>query len=50
MLKHLIGLYQPAAGKVLINGVDINTDDDRILHKVRMDLGSFSSPGHSSAP
>jgi phospholipid/cholesterol/gamma-HCH transport system ATP-binding protein len=45
MLKHLIGLYQPAAGKVLINGVDINTDDDRILHKVRMDLGVLFQSG-----
>ncbi|HZK14368.1 MAG TPA: ATP-binding cassette domain-containing protein, partial [Desulfobaccales bacterium] len=27
LLKHMIGLYKPANGQVLINGVDINTDD-----------------------
>jgi phospholipid/cholesterol/gamma-HCH transport system ATP-binding protein len=45
MLKHLIGLYQPAAGKVLVNGVDVNTDDDRILRRVRMDLGVLFQSG-----
>jgi phospholipid/cholesterol/gamma-HCH transport system ATP-binding protein len=45
MLKHLIGLYQPAAGKVLVNGVDVNTYDDRILRRVRMDLGVLFQSG-----
>jgi phospholipid/cholesterol/gamma-HCH transport system ATP-binding protein len=45
MLKHLIGLYKPAAGQVLINGVNINTDDDRILRQVRMDLGVLFQSG-----
>jgi phospholipid/cholesterol/gamma-HCH transport system ATP-binding protein len=45
MLKHLIGLYKPAAGHVLINGVDVNTDDDRILRRVRMDLGVLFQSG-----
>ena len=45
MLKHMIGLYKPAAGKVLLNGVNINTDDDRILRQVRMDLGVLFQSG-----
>jgi phospholipid/cholesterol/gamma-HCH transport system ATP-binding protein len=45
MLKHLIGLYQPASGQVLINGVNINTDDDRVLRRVRMDLGVLFQSG-----
>ncbi len=45
MLKHMIGLYKPAAGKVLVNGVNINTDDDRILRRVRMDLGVLFQSG-----
>jgi phospholipid/cholesterol/gamma-HCH transport system ATP-binding protein len=45
MLKHMIGLYKPAAGKVLLNGVNINTDDQRILRQVRMDLGVLFQSG-----
>ena len=45
MMKHMIGLYQPAGGKVLLNGVDVNTDDDRILHQVRMNLGVLFQSG-----
>jgi phospholipid/cholesterol/gamma-HCH transport system ATP-binding protein len=45
MMKHMIGLYKPAAGQVLINGVDINTEDDRLLRRVRMDLGVLFQSG-----
>jgi phospholipid/cholesterol/gamma-HCH transport system ATP-binding protein len=45
MLKHMIGLYSPAGGKVLLNGVDINTDDHRILRQVRMNLGVLFQSG-----
>jgi phospholipid/cholesterol/gamma-HCH transport system ATP-binding protein len=45
MLKHMIGLYKPANGQVLINGVNINTDDERILRQVRMDLGVLFQSG-----
>jgi phospholipid/cholesterol/gamma-HCH transport system ATP-binding protein len=45
LLKHMIGLYHPATGQVLINGVNINTDDDRILRQVRMDLGVLFQSG-----
>jgi phospholipid/cholesterol/gamma-HCH transport system ATP-binding protein len=45
LLKHMIGLYKPAAGQVLVNGVNINTDDDRLLRQVRMDLGVLFQSG-----
>ena len=45
LLKHMIGLYKPATGQVLINGVNINTDDERILRRVRMDLGVLFQSG-----
>ena len=45
MLKHMIGLYKPATGQVLVNGVNINTDDDRLLRQVRMDLGVLFQSG-----
>jgi phospholipid/cholesterol/gamma-HCH transport system ATP-binding protein len=45
MMKHMIGLYKPAAGQVLINGVNINTDDERLLRRVRMDLGVLFQSG-----
>ena len=44
LLKHLIGLYEASSGKVVINGVDIRTADERQLRKVRTQLGvSFQS-------
>ncbi len=45
LLKHMIGLYKPAAGQVLVNGVDINTEDEAILRRVRMDLGVLFQSG-----
>ena len=45
MMKHMIGLYKPAAGQVLINGVNINTDDEGLLRRVRMDLGVLFQSG-----
>ena len=44
LLKHMIGLYEASSGKVVINGVDIGTADERQLRKVRTQLGvSFQS-------
>jgi phospholipid/cholesterol/gamma-HCH transport system ATP-binding protein len=45
LLKHLIGLYRPYAGKVLIHGVDINTDDEGELQKLRMGFGVLFQSG-----
>jgi phospholipid/cholesterol/gamma-HCH transport system ATP-binding protein len=45
MLKHMIGLYKPAAGKVLLNGVNINTDDNQVLRQVRINLGVLFQSG-----
>jgi phospholipid/cholesterol/gamma-HCH transport system ATP-binding protein len=44
MLKHMIGLYQPYTGRVLIDGIDVNTDNQRQLNQLRRKIGvSFQS-------
>jgi phospholipid/cholesterol/gamma-HCH transport system ATP-binding protein len=44
LLKHMIGLYQPYTGKVLIDGIDVNTDDEEQLNRLRRKIGvSFQS-------
>jgi len=45
LLKHMIGLYRPAAGRVLVNGVDVNTDDDQELRRLRMGIGVLFQSG-----
>jgi len=45
MLKHMIGLYKPATGRVLVNGVNINTDNEGILRQVRTDFGVLFQSG-----
>jgi len=39
LLKHMIGLYQPYTGRVLIDGIDVNTDDERQLNQLRRKIG-----------
>ncbi len=39
LLKHLIGLYRPYAGHIIIDGSDIATGDEAALAKVRMNIG-----------
>ena len=44
LLKHMIGLYQPYTGRVLIDGIDVNTDDEELLNRLRRKIGvSFQS-------
>jgi phospholipid/cholesterol/gamma-HCH transport system ATP-binding protein len=44
LLKHMIGLYEPSSGKVVIHGVDIAKADEKRLKRVRMQFGvSFQS-------
>lgn len=45
LLKHLIGLYRPAAGRVLINGIDIMTDDERKLRSLKTGIGVLFQSG-----
>jgi phospholipid/cholesterol/gamma-HCH transport system ATP-binding protein len=45
MLKHMIGLYEPASGQVLVHGVNVNTDNDRVLRHLRQDLGVLFQSG-----
>lgn len=39
LLKHMIGLYKPYTGRVLINGVDVNTRNEAELQRLRRDIG-----------
>jgi phospholipid/cholesterol/gamma-HCH transport system ATP-binding protein len=39
LLKQMIGIYQPYSGKVLINGTDINTEDETEQGKLRRQIG-----------
>lgn len=44
LMKHMVGLYQPYAGRVLIDGIDVNTDDEVQLNRLRRKIGvSFQS-------
>ncbi len=45
LLKHMIGLYQPYTGRVLIRGVDVNTDDEAELRSLRMGIGVLFQSG-----
>jgi phospholipid/cholesterol/gamma-HCH transport system ATP-binding protein len=45
LLKHMIGLYRPQSGRVLINGVDVFTDDPRELQKLRRQIGVLFQAG-----
>jgi len=45
LLKHLIGLYRPFSGKVLINGIDVNTGDEKELAKLRQGMGVLFQSG-----
>ena len=39
LLKQMIGIYQPYSGKVLINGIDINMEDETEQRKLRRQIG-----------
>ncbi len=39
LLKHMIGLIKPFAGRVIVDGVDIARADGETLHRVRSQLG-----------
>ncbi len=44
LLRHLIGLNQPYTGRVLIDGINVNSDDERQLNQLRRKIGvSFQS-------
>jgi phospholipid/cholesterol/gamma-HCH transport system ATP-binding protein len=45
LLKHIVGLYRPAAGRVLVNGVDIVQQDPRLMQQVRMGTGMLFQSG-----
>jgi phospholipid/cholesterol/gamma-HCH transport system ATP-binding protein len=45
LLKHMIGLYEPQAGRVLIDGDDIVTAEGDVLHKILRKIGVMYQSG-----
>jgi phospholipid/cholesterol/gamma-HCH transport system ATP-binding protein len=45
LLKHMIGLYRPHRGRVLIHGEDIHTDNQAKLRKLRRGFGVLFQAG-----
>ncbi len=45
LLKHMFGLYKPAAGRVLINGIDAATEDEAELDRMRRNIGVLFQSG-----
>lgn len=45
LLKHLIGLYRPHTGRIIVNGVDVNSRSTKKLRKLRMDFGVLFQSG-----
>ncbi len=45
LLKHMIGLYEPKAGRVLIDGDDIVTAEGDVLHKILRKIGVMYQSG-----
>jgi phospholipid/cholesterol/gamma-HCH transport system ATP-binding protein len=45
LLKHLIGLYRPYAGKIRINGVEVNTKHEKELRRLRRGYGVLFQSG-----
>jgi phospholipid/cholesterol/gamma-HCH transport system ATP-binding protein len=45
LLKHMIGLYAPKAGHVIIDGDDIVTADDATLHRILRKIGVMYQSG-----
>jgi len=46
LMKHMIGLYETASGKVAVHGVDMTKADERQLKKIRLGIGvAFQSGG-----
>ncbi|MDI6852911.1 MAG: ATP-binding cassette domain-containing protein [Deltaproteobacteria bacterium] len=39
LMKHMIGLYKPFSGRVIVRGVDVNTRNEAELQRLRMEVG-----------
>lgn len=45
LLKNMFGLYRPTSGRVLVEGTEINTDNDDALTSVRQRMGVLFQAG-----
>jgi phospholipid/cholesterol/gamma-HCH transport system ATP-binding protein len=39
LMKQMIGIYQPLSGQILINGIDVNTEDETERGRLRRQIG-----------
>lgn len=45
LLKHMFGLNRPSSGRVLLNGIDVSTDDENELARLRRNIGVLFQSG-----
>jgi phospholipid/cholesterol/gamma-HCH transport system ATP-binding protein len=45
LLKHIVGLHRPVAGRVLVTGVDIVQQEPKLMQQVRMGTGMLFQAG-----
>jgi phospholipid/cholesterol/gamma-HCH transport system ATP-binding protein len=45
LLKHMFGLIRPVSGRVLLNGIDVSTDDEHELQHLRSNIGVLFQSG-----
>lgn len=45
LLKHMFGLYRPLSGRVLINGIDVATENEAELAALRREIGVLFQSG-----
>jgi phospholipid/cholesterol/gamma-HCH transport system ATP-binding protein len=45
LMKNMIGLYRPSAGRVLVEGIDINIDSEKALSSARYRIGVLFQSG-----
>jgi phospholipid/cholesterol/gamma-HCH transport system ATP-binding protein len=45
LLRHIIGLHPPAAGRIVVNGIDITRGDEEALRRMRRGIGVLFQSG-----
>jgi phospholipid/cholesterol/gamma-HCH transport system ATP-binding protein len=45
LMKNMIGLYRPSAGRVLIEGIDVNSQSENALSRIRQRIGVLFQSG-----
>ncbi len=45
LLRHIVGLHRPAAGRIVVNGIDITSGDEQALRRMRRGIGVLFQSG-----